>query len=522
MKARKGGEAVNGNILGEYAEKIYKFALSKTFSEDEAEELSQEILLNALCSMPKLRDESRFEPWLWSLASNTARAFRRARGRQRAMFVYNAPEYLFEEAGESGFGDLEREETYSLLREKIAMLSLIYREIIILHYYDGLSVKEISEKLGIPLGTVTWRLSEARSKLKKGVNDMEAAALKPVKMFIGIYGSGNYNGYDRLYPGQLIDDALSQNILFNCYGSPKGIEELAALCGVPAYYIEDRIEALEKRRAIIQPSKGRYLTDFIIWQDKHGKYWEENSEAALMPIAEKLASAFSRLFEEAVKIDFYRAEKTEEELKYLYGAMAVDYLDKSLNGAEYPDIPQNYDGNKWRYVGFAESGKYFRNNMERQVSMHGKYRHISYGFAGIKSKGMMFKEYIEVCHDILTQGKTDNKNIAAHAAQKGFITIKDGVASLSVPYFTMEQKARFDSLAGEILNPAGEEYKKAAESFAEGYKKLFPKYLSDDAQRMCSYLFKDLFDAFSRYCIKNGILQKPENDWSCSVLLETE
>lgn len=128
MKARKGGEAVNGNILGEYAEKIYKFALSKTFSEDEAEELSQEILLNALCSMPKLRDESRFEPWLWSLASNTARAFRRARGRQRAMFVYNAPEYLFEEAGESGFGDLEREETYSLLREKIAMLSTPFQD----------------------------------------------------------------------------------------------------------------------------------------------------------------------------------------------------------------------------------------------------------------------------------------------------------------------------------------------------------------------------------------------------------
>lgn len=134
----------------------------------------------------------------------------------------------------------------------------------------------------------------------------------------------------------------------------------------------------------------------------------------------------------------------------------------------------------------------------------------------------MFKEYIEVCHDILTQGKTDNKNIAAHAAQKGFIAIKDGVASLSVPFFTKEQKACFDSLAGEILAPAGGAYKKAAEGFAEGYKMLFPKHLSDDAQRMCSYLFKDLFDAFSSFCIKNGILQKPENDWSCSVLLETD
>ena len=62
------------SILADYVDRIFKFALSKSISEYEAEELSQEILLTAMTSLPKLRDESRFEPWLWSLAANTARS----------------------------------------------------------------------------------------------------------------------------------------------------------------------------------------------------------------------------------------------------------------------------------------------------------------------------------------------------------------------------------------------------------------------------------------------------------------
>ena len=44
-------------IIAEYIDKIYAFAVKKTFSEQEAEELSQEILLTALTAFPNLKDE---------------------------------------------------------------------------------------------------------------------------------------------------------------------------------------------------------------------------------------------------------------------------------------------------------------------------------------------------------------------------------------------------------------------------------------------------------------------------------
>ena len=94
MKA-KGGD--NMAMITDYIDRIYKFALSQTFSEDEAEELSQEILLAALSSMKNLRDERKFEPWLWRLAKNVAAGFRRKMGKQRAMFVYDVPESAVED-----------------------------------------------------------------------------------------------------------------------------------------------------------------------------------------------------------------------------------------------------------------------------------------------------------------------------------------------------------------------------------------------------------------------------------------
>ncbi len=86
---------------------------------------------------------------------------------------------------------------------------------------------------------------------------MQETVLRPVTMRLDIYGSGKY-GKEQPFSDVYINDALSQNILYYCYEKPKSVEELAKLCGVPAYYVEDRIENLIKRCAAIQPVKGKY------------------------------------------------------------------------------------------------------------------------------------------------------------------------------------------------------------------------------------------------------------------------
>ena len=517
---------MNPEIVADYAEKVYAWAVKRTYSDEEAADLSQEILFTALRQLPKLRQEERFEPWLWGIASNVIRTFRRRMGKQRAMFSYDTFEDVIDLLADEPDDTAEQEELYARLREKVAMLSAMYRDIIILHYYDGLSTKRIAEQLGIPEGTVTWRLSEARRKLKKECENMEQTALRPVKIRLDVYGNGNFGHGGVPFPTDFIEDALSQNILYYSYEQPRSIEELAKLCGVPAYYIEDRIDNLIKHEAMIEPVRGKYQTNFIIHSDKYGIYSEENAEKALLPLMDRLIDALKNIAREAANIDFYRAEKSETDLFYLYGVMAF-----KLAGIRYcrlprPEIKPKKDGFGWCYLGSVETGKHPRISINTQHcgngGSHECYTHTTYsGFGGIPRREMMLDLYINVCEDILRTGETKDVENAALAIKEGYIIRReDGSLFVTSPAMTWEQKEQFFAIADKYMAPLMDDYSAAVATYLEGYRLLFPKHLADDAARMSYGQFSGLYRTVIAYAIRTGAIPRPTKGVFCDILIQ--
>jgi len=513
---------MDANTISNYAEKVYSYAINRTYSRDEADDLSQEILFTAVRELPKLKDDSKFEPWLWGIANNVTKSFRRKMGKQRAMYSYDVPEDLVYEVDY----DKDQEAVCDTLRTKIAMLSAMYRDIIVLYYYDGLSTKQISERLNIPEGTVTWRLSEARKKLKKECSEMNETALRPIKMTIDIYGTGEYDDKMVPFPSKYVNDALSQNILYYSYEKPATVEELAKLCGVPAYYIEDRLDNLIKREAVIEVSKGKYQTDFIIWSDKYGIFCEENAEKALLPVMDKLIHAIKSVAKEAAGIDFYKAGKSEADLLYLYGMLAFDYLSRHYCKLPFPAFQQKYDGYWWNYIGSVETGKHPRIRLGSQFSANlgsrGHYTHTTYfGMNGIRFRSMMLDRCINACEDIIVSGKSEDKDSVADAVKDGYILKQDdGTFFVTVPCFTAEQKRHFNAIVEKHFAALMPEYSAIAGKFIADYKKLFPQHLSDDVDRMCQNMFFGLYITVVAYGQKNGEFAMPSKNCYCDVMLE--
>ncbi len=512
---------MKNEIISEYVEKVFAFSLKRTYSYDEAEELSQEILTTALKELPKLKNEQSFEFWFWGLANNVTKTFSRKMGKQRAMFTYDVPEnFTYEDDT-----DTVDEELYSSLRRSVAMLSKTYRDIIVLHYYDNLSVKQISERLCIPEGTVTWRLSEARRKLTKECNEMNETALRPKTMHINIHGSGNYNGTTIPFPTVYIDDALSQNILCYCYEEAHSIEELSKYCGVPAYYIEDRVDNLVKRNAVIEQTKGKYRTDFVVWSDKYGIYLEENAEKALLPMMDKIFDALKKIAEEAKNINFYRGGKNEDDLFYLYGVQAFNYLRSAYCKMPRVEIKPKYDGYRWSYIGSIETGAHPRIgitvNCCGNYGTNGGYSHDVYcHFGNINFRPMMTDNLINACVDIVLHGATEDTESAAEAIQKGYIKRdENGSLAVTVPLFKKEQSDEFFALTEKYLFPLGEEYAQCVDSLLAGYKKLFPKHLQDEADFFTRHLFFSLFAVLIKYWQRTGVVKMPSEDFHCDVLL---
>ena len=515
---------MKADVLENYIERVYGFAVNHTFSREEADELSQEILFTAVRELPKLKDCSRLEPWLWGIAGNVTKVFRRRMGRQRAMYSYDTLEHV---PYEDEYGD-ENEELYDALRTKIAMLSETYRHIIILFYYDGLSTKRISEKLSIPEGTVTWRLSEAHRKLKKECVEMDKAALKPVKLTIRINGDGNYKDPISPFPHVYIQDALSQNILYHCYETPKTVEELARHCGVPAYYIEDCLQNLIYREAMSEISKGKYQTDFIIYSDKTNAY-SDKAKGIFTPVIDRFVQSMKALADRTDALGIYTAGKAADERIYLYGLMALEHLSQQHNPVRCTAHPVRYDGFRWSYHAYRISDtQYPIRGLGREQSANkgsrGTYQHISYHFGGFAYREMMLSDQINVCEDILRGKTVTDTEAAASAIERGFIARdQNGKLSVAVPAFTKKQYEAFTRLAEEDFASSIGMYAGAVSEYVAGYQKLFPARLEEEVKRACHYMFLTVYATIiCDMARERGLLRAPSPDSVCDVMIQSK
>ena len=128
-----------------------------TGSLQEAEDVVQEAFVRAYGRWHSVRDYDLPEAWVRRVALNLAvSGLRRARSRA-ALLVRLGP------AADTAALSIEAVALTQTLRK----LPLRDREAITLHHVVGLSVQEIAHQLDVPVGTITARLSRARSALAR-------------------------------------------------------------------------------------------------------------------------------------------------------------------------------------------------------------------------------------------------------------------------------------------------------------------------------------------------------------------
>ena len=91
---------------------------------------------------------------------------------------------------------------------------------------------------------------------------------------------------------------------------------------------------------------------------------------------------------------------------------------------------------------------------------------------------------------------------------------------MTVPCFTAEQKRLFDTITEKYFAALMPEYSKIVEAFVSDYKKLFPKHLSDDVDRMCQNMFLNLYATVCSYAQKNGDFEMPSEFCYCDVMIQ--
>ena len=142
-------------VLAEkYMDTIYRVAYSWTKNSDDANDVTQDVLIQLYKTTKEFESDSHLKNWLIRVTVNQCK------------MIFRSPWSKMEDIGEYANTLGFEEESHLDLFQAVMNLDKKYRVPILLFYYEGYSTAEISSILGIPEKTVSTRLFRAKAKLK--------------------------------------------------------------------------------------------------------------------------------------------------------------------------------------------------------------------------------------------------------------------------------------------------------------------------------------------------------------------
>src|SRR6185295_15729374 len=157
-----GNESAFSELVERHLPALYTFLTRMVGSREEAEDIAQNTFLKAWKYLRRYKKGANFKTWLFAIARNSAIDHLR---KKKMLYFGSFSKNESDDEFEHSLKDMEPLQDISFdahlkveaLEDALQQLSPLYREIILLHYREGLTLEESSKVLGIPLNTAKSR-----------------------------------------------------------------------------------------------------------------------------------------------------------------------------------------------------------------------------------------------------------------------------------------------------------------------------------------------------------------------------
>lgn len=161
--ARGDGDAFQ-QIVATQLDRSFRTAKAILGNEEDARDATQDAFVSAWRDLASLRDPAQFDAWLQRIVVNACRAILRRRVRVREISL--DPTF---DRGDARPGISDQVSDTEVLSRAFDRLDADKRAILVLHYLEHQPLASIAATLGIPVGTLKWRLSDARGALARAL-----------------------------------------------------------------------------------------------------------------------------------------------------------------------------------------------------------------------------------------------------------------------------------------------------------------------------------------------------------------
>ncbi len=470
---------------GELMEATFLWCYRHVSNTHDAEDLSQEILLEAIISYRKAcgkgEPPAAFYPWFWGIAKNRLRLFYRSRKKQAVLLGETVGNLSDSEPYYFDLCDIDEaliaEEERARLTLELSLLSRIQRECVVLYYLQNRSVKEIARILGIPEGTVKSRLFDARKNVKKGMeepmentnNETKNKRLSYAPAELNMCGS---NGIPSHW--HFLQDTMVKQILVACAYEGKTIREIAETIGVAPVYFEEKIDYLLQHRFIKETAPSTYIDDFPVVPQQADVDMQVAANAIHLATMPRVTAIIRDLLPEARRLILNEGDLSDGYLLwflYVRAAWGMGNCMKKRYAEVCPHKVAENNGKSWRLFGRVTYP-------DDQIICKGEYKgmtwsNMHYHFRTAKHSITVANLYeaqpFSMSRDTLvTEGNANlvmrlwedphaeltpnEQETSAHLIQKGFLVSRDGGIYLNVPVMTWDNTWKLDELYATALD----------------------------------------------------------------------
>jgi len=492
-----------------YIDKVFFYCLKRCNNREDAEDLSQTILLETVVAINKGHYPENFDYYIWAIARNQYAKYQaqKIKARKNEEFV----EKIEVNENINVLDEIITDEKITLINNQIKLLSREYVSILYGYYVEDKTLKRIAEEMNLPLGTVKRKLFELRNKLTEAVKMVKLNGKKAYipKDYVFVKSCDKVGKYD---PHDFVDSLINKNLLYHSYNNPCTLEDYALELGISMPYIEDIVKRLNDATLLKKYDENKYVTSFAFLSKEFRKETYD--------IVRKYAIDFNDHLIEFAKNNFSKYKQildSKHEDHFLMWSLMFLLIkgceEDAFGTIEYTKRPG--DG-RWDFVGL----EYLNEGLDFYfVGCNGNSTLANFGFAfPFKKNNVSFdtcangnedfeifayiKNNPHLLHSKIDELDENIKKKIKSLLNQGYIRVENDMYYFNFVYLSKEQ---FHMMKNQImfsddLLPAIKILKSMHHEIKDSLTKYLPQYLNDQipylADTLCSNIRSKVIDGF--------------------------
>ena len=492
---------MDGERIEKYVDSIFAYCLKRTNSIDDAQDLSQDIICEALRTAT--HEIKSFEAWLWKIAHNRYVKYLNGRKRRHISIYENGLIDTLTDGGE----EIDRTEECHAAFIALHSIAKSHRDLLVDRYVHEFTYAELSKKYGLPEGTVKTRLHYGKKKLKERWQLIMEANRVYEKINWFISGNGDV---DVSY----IERQIPRAIVTACYEKAQSIEEISSATGIPCMYVEDELPKLLKGEILIERT-GKYISNMIIHSAETTAEIERSLLKNAGALADMTAQTLTAHMRELCGIGFYGCDFAAARLWWfmipILWREACEQARQKHGDTARCAYPPRLDGGKgWIFANVArsESHKYFSGCNGYFLDSSKFYYYWSSKYFSEELNTFLYKLESRKIADTEFDKCGFDDVLTAECIKYNLVRNN----RWSIPVFTKEQYEKFVALIKTISEPLSREVYPLVESVYDIMRRSIPKHLHEQIKGVFGAEINSVIAMICDVLEENARLERPQED----------